>query len=214
MHSALRLEVMRPAVIFRFVIVAVVLSTVFPAYICQLRADVRGDASTENTPNACPADLPVDDLMSELKKQEKTRNKQLKPESFCLLGWCRQAAPAPPTVPKSAHEAKPSNTGDYSTSKSAVNKCDLAMEQAIEAAHDVEVGDYNAKQKNYRGALMRYQDALDKKPNDAAINVRLGRMYEKLGDIPHAKESYNAALNCSGPTNWTHEAQSALTRLD
>jgi tetratricopeptide (TPR) repeat protein len=87
------------------------------------------------------------------------------------------------------------------------------MERALEAARDVEVGDYSFDEKNYRGALMRYQDAANWKPQDIAIHVRLGRAYEKLKQLPQAVEEYTAAQKASGPQKWTDEAKAALQRL-
>ena len=51
---------------------------------------------------------------------------------------------------------------------------------ALEVAHNVEVGDYAFGEKNYNGALLRYNDAVEEKPGDLAIRVRLGRVLEKL----------------------------------
>ena len=91
------------------------------------------------------------------------------------------------------------------------------MEIALKAAHDVDVGDYYFEQKNYNGALMRYKDALEGKPGDIAIHVRLGRAYEKLNQAAQAVEEYKAALKLAGPEpakdKWSEEAKSALERL-
>ena len=62
-----------------------------------------------------------------------------------------------------------------------MNKCNDAMELALEAAHNVDVGDYAFAEKNYKGALLHYKDAVEEKPGDIAIRVRLGRVFEKLG---------------------------------
>lgn len=48
------------------------------------------------------------------------------------------------------------------------------------ADKDIEVGDYYAEQGNYRGALLRYQDALEYKPNDPTAIFRLATSYEKV----------------------------------
>ena len=87
------------------------------------------------------------------------------------------------------------------------------MQTALQAAHDVDVGDYYFEDKDYRGALMRYKDALEEKPDDAAIRVRLGRVLEKLNQIPEAIEQYQAAQKLTGPEKWSDEAKSALQRL-
>jgi len=87
------------------------------------------------------------------------------------------------------------------------------MKMAVEAAHNVEVGDYYFGEKNYSGARMRYNDALEEKPGDLAIHVRLGRVLEKLNQIPQALEHYEAAEKLAGPEKWSDEAKSALRRL-
>ena len=101
-----------------------------------------------------------------------------------------------------------------SSSKLPIDKCDEAMELALEAAHNVEVGDYSFESKNYSGALIRYKDADEEKPGDAAIHVRLGRALEKLGQLEEATGQYKAALDLAGPQKWSDEAKSALVRLE
>lgn len=87
------------------------------------------------------------------------------------------------------------------------------MELALEAAHNVEVGDYSLESKNYKGALLRYKDADEEKPGDAAIHVRLGRVLEELGQLPEAMGQYKAALDLAGPQKWSDEAKAAVLRL-
>ncbi len=87
------------------------------------------------------------------------------------------------------------------------------MESALKAAHDVEVGDYSFAANNYNGALLRYKDAVEEKPGDAAIHVRLGRAFEKLGQLPQALEQYKAAQELAGPAKWSEEAKAAVLRL-
>jgi tetratricopeptide (TPR) repeat protein len=94
-----------------------------------------------------------------------------------------------------------------------VDKCDDAMEMALKAAHDVEVGDYSFAANNYGGALMRYKDADEEKPADAAIHVRLGRVFEKLRQLPQAIEQYKAAQEFAAPAKWLEEAKAAVVRL-
>ena len=88
------------------------------------------------------------------------------------------------------------------------------MEMALAAAHNIDVGDYYFEGKNYSAALLRYNDALEEKPGDAAIHVRLGRTLEKLKQLPQAIEQYKAAQKLGGPEKWSEEAQSALARLE
>src|SRR5262249_14646677 len=100
-----------------------------------------------------------------------------------------------------------------SSSKVPVDKCNEAMELALQAAHSVEVGDYYFEAKNYNSALQRYKDAAEEKPGDTAIHVRLGRAYEKLGQLPQAIEQYKAAQELGEPAKWSDEAKTAIVRL-
>jgi tetratricopeptide (TPR) repeat protein len=88
------------------------------------------------------------------------------------------------------------------------------MEKALQAAHDVEVGDEYFKDKNFDAALERYQSAVEEKPGDNAIHVRLGRALEKLDKIPQAIDQYKAAQDLPGPAKWSDQAKAALRRLE
>jgi hypothetical protein len=164
----------------------------------------------------------VDDLIGEIHKQQakkKHRNPNPFPDAICIGGWCRGRPKTPPPVPSPAPRADTPSTTDssssgVSSSKVPVDKCDEAMELALEAAHNVEVGDYSFESKNYQGALMRYKDADEEKPGDAAIHVRLGRAFEKLGHLEEATGQYKAALDGAGPQKWSDEAKAALVRLE
>jgi len=46
---------------------------------------------------------------------------------------------------------------------------------------------------------MRYEDANEEKPEDAAIHLRLGRVFEELNQRPQAIEQYNTVLKLRGP---------------
>lgn len=183
----------------------------------------------QSAPPSCPADRPVDEIIAEIHKQQsnkKHRNANPLPDIICIGGWCRGHArkQTPPTFPESAPqtpEAAPpaKNPGENessssSSSRAPVDKCDDAMEMTLKAAHDVNVGDYSFEAKNYGGALLRYKDAAQEKPGDAAIHVRMGRALEKLGQIPQAMEQYKAAQELAGPAKWTDEARAAVVRLE
>ncbi len=98
---------------------------------------------------------------------------------------------------------------------SATEKCNEALDRALDAAHNVDIGDYwFADKKNYKAALSRYEQALDEKPDDPAIHVRAGRALEKLNAVPEAITEYKAAENLGKPSKWTDEAHAALLRLE
>jgi tetratricopeptide (TPR) repeat protein len=170
----------------------------------------------QSPPASCPADRPVDEVIAELKRQQSknaSRNKNPIPDAVCFAGWCRQSAKTPPTIPQPGATAETPRSGDVSSSKVPVDKCDEAMEKVLQAAHDIEVGDFYFEDKSYKPALLRYEDALKSKPHDAAIHVRLGRVYEKLNDRSAAMEHYQAAEKLGSPEKWAGEAQKAIARL-
>lgn len=173
----------------------------------------------QSAPPSCPAERPVDDIISEVHKQQsnkKHRNSNPLPDVICIWGWCRDhsSKQTPPTFPEPTPQAKnPGENESTSSSKILVDKCDAATEMALKAAHDVEVGDYSFAEKNYEGALLRYKDAAEEKPGDTAIHVRLGRVFEKLSQLPQAMEQYKAAEEQAGPAKWLDEAKAAVLRL-
>jgi tetratricopeptide (TPR) repeat protein len=169
----------------------------------------------------CPADRPVDDIIAEIHAQEsksKHRNSNPLPHNICIFGWCRNISKTPPTPPQQAQEGgTPSNdnksSSSVSSSRTPAERCDDEMEKALEAAHDVDVGDFNFAETNYKGALMRYDDANEEKPEDAAIHLRLGKVFEKLNQAPQAIEQYNTVLKLAAPEKCSREAKVALLRL-
>jgi len=172
-------------------------------------------------PPSCPADGPVDDIIAEIHKQQsKKSHRSLNPlpDVYCIGGWCKDRSRTPRTSPELAPQTKKPDEADTSassesSSKSSRDTCDEKMEMALDAAHNTDVGDYYFEEKNYNGALMRYNDALNEKPGDIAIYVRLGRVFEKLNQVPQAIEQYKAAQKLAGPEKWSDEAKSALLRL-
>jgi tetratricopeptide (TPR) repeat protein len=179
----------------------------------------------QTAPATCPADRPVDDIIAEIQKQQskrKHRNTNPLPENICIFGWCSDHSRTPKTVPEPAPETpgdeKTSNDENKSSSGTSSSRipmeaCRNAMQRTLAAAHNIEVGDYYFKDKNFSAALLRYNDALDEKPADPAIHVRLGRVLEKLNQLPRAIEHYQAAQKLDGPEKWSDEAKSALSRL-
>lgn len=168
----------------------------------------------------CPADRPVDDIIGELHKQQskmKGRNKNPLPDFICVFGWCKQPPKTAPTSPSDSPAPETGSAGTTSSSnstQSGYTKCDEAMDRVLEAAHDVDVGDTYFEEKNFRAAMMRYQDAAQQKPTDAAILVRLGRAYEKLKEPAKALEQYQSAAKLAGPEKWVDEARNGVSRLE
>lgn len=176
----------------------------------------------------CPAAQPVDDIIAQIHRQQskrKHRHANPLPEIICIFAWCIDISRTPPTVPEPAPVARlPKREGgsgnDSSSSASdlssdTTDSCDTATRDALLAAHNVDVGDYYYfEAKAYEAASLRYIEALEQKPDDPAIHVRLGRALEKLKQFPQAIAQYKLVPSRSGPERWSKEAGGALLRLE
>src|SRR5580704_1750791 len=81
------------------------------------------------------------------------------------------------------------------------------------AMKDDEVGDFYFKRKNYRAALVRYQDALVWKEKDAVANFRMAECYEKLDQPEQAIPHYQEYLKILPEGPFAKEAHKALEKL-
>jgi len=81
------------------------------------------------------------------------------------------------------------------------------------AMKDDEVGDFYFKRKNYRAALVRYQDALVWKEKDAVANFRMAECYEKLDQPEQAIPHYQEYLKILPEGPFAKEARKALEKL-
>ena len=127
----------------------------------------------QSAPPRCPADRPIDEIIGDIHKEQsnrKHRNKNPLPQHDPIT--------TPPTFPGSVPPVEVrSNANDTSSSDRTLQptldagpaeKCADAMNMTLEAAHDVEVGDYYFSRRKYDGALRRYNDAAEEKPEDVA----------------------------------------------
>jgi tetratricopeptide (TPR) repeat protein len=81
------------------------------------------------------------------------------------------------------------------------------------AAKCIEVGDYYAKQGNYRGAVSRYQEALEWKPKDAEATYKLGEVQEKSGEPTAALANYQAYLKILPGGPYADKARKGIDRV-
>jgi hypothetical protein len=194
--------------------------------------------SSSKEPNestaASACERSVDEYLAELKrmkdkKQNRTRNPM--PTDVCILGWCKGVAkptnhPPKETNPKDTQQtpdkqADPAAAPGESSSKRSAEEIGVPPETGapaecdpLQAAQDVDVGDYYFSQKSYKPALNRYRLALENKPKDPAIYLRLARTFENLKDSDNAASNYRSVLEHSDPQSArAKEAQARLDRL-
>jgi tetratricopeptide (TPR) repeat protein len=160
------------------------------------------------TEAACYQDKGVDEYVAEIKKlqTEAKRKGRFGATSVCVFSFCTQPTTHPNEAPQGS--AIPSAARGGSESSSAAVTYD-----PVGAAHNVEVGDYYFADKNYRGALLRYREAVEQKPGDAAIHLRIGRAYEKLNESERAYLAYDAAVKLDPAGKGSADARSGVERL-
>ena len=174
---------------------------------------------------ACYQDKGVDEYVAELNKREKGSRNPL-PNDICIFGMCahtgvgpkeRTPDPGPPSTEKPTLK-RPVDPDESSSKKETADVAGTIVAESsaydpVTAARDVDVGDYYFREKNYRGALMRYGDAHTAKPGDAAIHLRMARAWEKLGAPERAYLEYGATVRLEAEGKAATEARSAMERL-
>ena len=186
-------------------------------------------APPARTEISCYKDKGIDEYIVELQKlQKKKGTHNPLPNNVCIFGWCRDTGAGPEsnpaskttTLPPQQPVAKPqsADTNESSSKREdagSPNAPELSSYDPIGAARDTDVGDYYFREKNYRGALMRYADAAKAKPGDAAIHLRMGHGWEKLGAPERAYLEYDAVVKLApeGEGKTAAEAKEAMQRL-
>jgi len=132
-----------------------------------------------------------------------------------------QQNPAPSPEPQGESSSKDSQTDFEGESRSnlpmPVEDTDDKVFRPWDphrAAKDVEVGEYYLKQKNYRAALDRFNDALVYKQDDAEATFDLALTQEKLDLFARARQSYSRYLEILPAGPKAKECQEALKRLE
>lgn len=128
-----------------------------------------------------------------------------------MLAMALQAPPRSEPSPRSSGESSSKDTlidltppsGDASHPGSDLDEDAEAERTGIretkpwnphKAMKAVEIGDYYAKQKNYKAAISRYREALEYKPNDADATLKLAQAYERNGEAESAFLHYRNYL--------------------
>lgn len=83
-----------------------------------------------------------------------------------------------------------------------------------EFAKDIDVGDfYLTEKKNYKGAELRFRDALEHKPNDPTATFKLAQALEGLKAADEARDTYAAYLKLEPNGPFAVQAKKAIDRL-
>lgn len=82
------------------------------------------------------------------------------------------------------------------------------------AMKDLEVGNYYLKQKNYRAALERFNDALKYKPNDAEATFGLAVTQEKMDLLEQSRRNYSKYLELLAQGPHVKECEEGLQRVE
>ena len=197
------------------ILIAAATSLVLPARSSPQTSSAPTAPAQASSAPPCREDRSVDEYLAEINKAKKQRNKNPLPNSICIAGLCKGSGekPDPRQLPTShpPQSPAPGQTGENSSSKESSEAAPAY--DPFAAAQSVEVGDYYYSEKKYRAALSRYQEALESKPDDAAIYLRLGRTFDKLGEPTRAFESYDASLTADPGGPAAEEARKAVERL-
>jgi Flp pilus assembly protein TadD len=157
---------------------------------------------------------------SKTKPQRPTQQQQQQPEP---AGPQTQAPPQPEQAESSSGESSSKDTQVDFTGASRPNVAAPPADDTDDnvfrpwdphrAAKDVEVGEYYLKQKNYRAALERFNDALLYKPNDGDATFDLAVTQEKLDLFDKARQNYSKYLEIMPAGPKAKDCQEALKRL-
>jgi tetratricopeptide (TPR) repeat protein len=200
------------------------------AVLLLLASTLAPAAAQQAPPNPAPLvpckDRTVDEYLAEMHKKQ--RNKNPLPSDICIFAYCPHPKgqttdpvshpPQAPPVPSGTPEQTSKTPAGESSSQpgNAAAGADLrgtSLYDPIAGAKNAEAGDYYFGRQNYRAALSRFEEALQDKPDDPAIHLRLARAYEKLDDTSAAYEHFDAALILSPDGAGAKQAREALERL-
>lgn len=145
-----------------------------------------------------PADSPMPDLGtlpdSQSQKQSAVKRKAQELVPHCLDVFAFHTCWSQPPAPKPQPGVSPTDDPEF--------------------AKDMDVGDfYLNEKKNYKGAELRFRDALEHKPNDPTATFMLAQALEGLGQADEARDDYTAYLKLAPNGNFAEQAKKALDRI-
>ena len=88
-----------------------------------------------------------------------------------------------------------------------------ASQSEREFAKDMDVGEFNFKNKNYKGAELRFRDALNYKPGEPEATFKLAESLDKQGEKNVSREMYTAYLKAQPNGLYAERARKAIERL-
>ncbi|MHB8754986.1 MAG: tetratricopeptide repeat protein [Candidatus Acidiferrales bacterium] len=83
----------------------------------------------------------------------------------------------------------------------------------MRAVHDVSVGKFYMKRGDIHGAIARFKDAIEYKPNYAEPCLLLGQAYEKKGDPARAIDYYQRYLKILPDTPESKKIRERIPKL-
>ncbi|HEY6251681.1 MAG TPA: hypothetical protein VI685_17115 [Candidatus Angelobacter sp.] len=146
-----------------------------------------------------PPDSPMPDLgtlpQSQDKKQSAVKRKVQELVPHCLnIIWAFHTCWSQPPAPKPQPGVSPTDDPEF--------------------AKDMDVGDfYLTERRNYKGAELRFRDALEHKANDPTATFKLAQSLEGLGQADEARDDYAAYLKLDPSGHFVDQAKKALDRL-
>jgi hypothetical protein len=100
----------------------------------------------------------------------------------------------------------PASPPKAKTSTSAVDEAEFAKDMDVGAF-------YLNERRNYMGAMMRFRDALEHKPNDPLATFKLAQALEGLHRADEAREGYATYLKLEPKGHFVSDAKKAIDRL-
>ncbi len=145
--------------------------------------------------------------------RQQEAEEQLKARRARAAERCRQLDAARPATAQPRKTELPLGESSSKSSIPDLQPHGCTPEDMLAAEHDVEVGDFNLGDKNYRGAEMRYRSALERVPGDPIATLRLARLLDKQGRNAEAYEQYKAYMAWSPTGADADEARAAMERI-
>jgi tetratricopeptide (TPR) repeat protein len=136
----------------------------------------------------------------------------------CLapLGAQQTAPPAPPQKPGELKERKPAATSDKEEvppeEDTALAKDDFSF-NPLQAAKEIEAGNYYFKKGSFLAAAGRYKNATRFNEGNSEAWLKLGEASEKLKDRRQAHEAYAKYLEVSPEAKNAAEIRKKLAKL-